>query len=289
MMEPIGLRPDSRSPAFDHRAGNVKLLCLDIDGTLLDSHKELPQENVEAVHYAAGHGVTVALATGRSFKGVEYLYEALNLPFTGVCLNGGLVAYKGKIVRTVPLGANLIEAIVDVVERNRSYVFFATAEFNITTLLLSEKELQELRDGSLRSDQTSCDSYNALRQMAMERKNDILKASVKETDDDNFERIRRELLALKLFRVEKSDTCYVDICAKKSGKAKGVAALAECLGIPMERVMCIGDNENDVEMLQQAGIGIAMANAVPQAKMLADYVTTSNNEHGVAKAIRQFI
>ncbi|MDF5425618.1 HAD hydrolase family protein, partial [Vibrio parahaemolyticus] len=74
-----------------------------------------------------------------------------------------------------------------------------------------------------------------------------------------------------------------------SNKGIGVAAIAEYLGIKPEEVICMGDAENDHHMLKYAGLGIAMANAMEETKQIADYITASNDEHGVAKAIEKFV
>lgn len=270
-------------------SGGVRLLCLDIDGTLLNSRKELPDENVEAVRYARERGVESVIVTGRSVKGTEFLFEALDLPRSAVCLNGGLILYRGETIYQRAMTPEQVEQIVAVVERYESHVYLATAEFNITNVRLTAEDRRALQSGSLRARQVTCDGYARLRQAAAAHSAEIIKASVLENDGDNFERIKRALLDLDLFRVEKSDTHYVDICARDSGKASGVARLAEHLGIPLSEVMCIGDNENDADMLRAAGVGVAMGNAVEASRAAADFVTADNDACGVAKAIRHFI
>lgn len=74
-----------------------------------------------------------------------------------------------------------------------------------------------------------------------------------------------------------------------SNKGIGVSAIAEYLGIKAEEVICMGDAENDHHMLQYAGLGIAMANAMEETKEIADYIAESNDEHGVAKSIEKFV
>ena len=87
----------------------------------------------------------------------------------------------------------------------------------------------------------------------------------------------------------KSDDFFVDVNPREVNKGKGVAILARHLSVPMEQVMCIGDNENDLEMVEMAGIGVAMGNAVETVKCAADYVACDNDHAGVAEAIHRFI
>ncbi|MGL5244586.1 MAG: HAD-IIB family hydrolase, partial [Sarcina sp.] len=80
-----------------------------------------------------------------------------------------------------------------------------------------------------------------------------------------------------------------EIMAEGTSKGKAVKALAERLGVKREEIMCIGDSENDLSMIEYAGVGIAMGNALDMLKEKATFVTKSNNEHGVARAIEKFI
>lgn len=254
----------------------IKLLCIDVDGTLLDSRKELPKENVEAVRYAIQKGVTAAIASGRSVSGIEPYLSQLGTGRQAVCLNGGLILCGGVIHKTV-MEEMLVMKVIDLAERYGSQLFLSAPEFNITNGSLSSK-LQSLIDqGSLRSDYHYCRDYEELRRAAHQHKDEILKLAVKEIDEANFGQLKQELMDLDLFHVAKSDTYFVDINPKGSSKGQGVAVLANHLSIPMEQVMCIGDNENDLEMVAMAGYGVAMGNAAKPVKDAVFYVAPDND------------
>lgn len=274
---------------FSGRMGEmVDLLCLDVDGTLLDSRKELLQENVEAVRFALGKGVTVAIASGRSVLGIQPLIDQLGIGRCGVCLNGGLVLCGDVIFRDL-MEEELVMRIIDQAERFHSQIFLSAAEFNITNGALSD-HLKDLVDkGSLRSDYRFCSGYDELRREAHDHKDEIIKVAIKEIDDVNFDLLKQALMDMDLFHVAKSDTFFVDINPKNSNKGKGVAVLADHLSVPLERVMCIGDNENDLEMVGMAGIGVAMGNAVESVRSAAGFVTGDNDHCGVAEAVYRFI
>lgn len=91
------------------------------------------------------------------------------------------------------------------------------------------------------------------------------------------------------FTVVQSAPFFLEFLNPASNKGIGVAAIAEYLGIQPEEVICMGDAENDHHMLKYAGLGIAMANAMEETKKIADYITESNDDHGVAKAIEKFV
>ena len=91
------------------------------------------------------------------------------------------------------------------------------------------------------------------------------------------------------FTVVQSAPFFLEFLNPSSNKGVGVSAIAEYLGIKAEEVICMGDAENDHHMLEYAGLGIAMANAMEETKQIADYITVSNDEHGVAKSIEKFV
>lgn len=266
----------------------IGLLCIDIDGTLLDSRKELPRENVEAVHYALEKGVIVAIASGRSVAGIEPLFSQLGIERNGVCLNGGLILSERIIQKTI-MEEELVMKIIGQAERYNSQIFLSTAELNLTNREMSGEVKELVEKGSLRSDYLYCQDFNELRTQAHIYRDEIIKVAIKEIDEDNYGLLKQSLIEMDLFHVAKSDTFFVDINPRGENKGNGVAALARYLSIPMENVMCIGDNENDLEMIQLAGVGVAMGNAVEPVKKAAVYVTGDHDHAGVAEAIYRFL
>lgn len=266
----------------------IGLLCIDIDGTLLDSRKELPPENVEAVHYALEKGVIVAIASGRSVAGIEPLFPRLGIKRNGVCLNGGLILSEQVIQKTI-MEEELVMKIISQAERYNSQIFLSTAELNLTNKEMSGEVKELVEKGSLRSDYLYCQDFNELRTQAHLYRDEIIKVAIKEIDEDNYGLLKQSLIEMDLFHVAKSDTFFVDINPIGENKGNGVAALARHLSIPMENVMCIGDNENDVEMIELSGVGVAMGNAVEPVKKAAVYVAGDQDHAGVAEAIYRFI
>lgn len=266
----------------------IELLCIDVDGTLLDSRKKLPERNIEAVNYALKKGVKVAIASGRSLGGIRQLLAQLGIGNRGVCLNGGLIVYD-KVIHKAAMEEASVMKIIDLSEKYGSQIFLSAADFNLTNGGLSQEVKELVEKGSLRSDYRFCKDYKELRAEAHRCRNEILKAAIKEINEANSGQLKQELTDLDLFQVAKSDDYFIDINPRASNKGTGVRFLAEYLSIPMEHVMCIGDNENDIEMVETAGIGIAMGNAVKKVKAAASYVTLDNDQMGVAEAIYKFI
>lgn len=95
--------------------------------------------------------------------------------------------------------------------------------------------------------------------------------------------------AYERYTIVRSSPNFLEILNKDADKGKGVAQMAEYLNIPRENVMCIGDHGNDLAMVKYAGVGVAMGNAEPSIKEAAQFVTTTNQEDGVAVAINKFV
>lgn len=267
----------------------IELLCLDIDGTLLNSKKELTEETREAVHYAKEKGVKIFLASGRSFPGMRELLEVLEIGENCICMNGALVCAKGRVICRDLLSEKMIYEILECAKKYDSQIFFSGKEFNLSNRQISSPIQNLLQKGSLRGDYYIEERPEAFRKMVESRKGQILKAAIKELDEIHYTQLRNELEENPCLHVAKSDEHFVDINSNGCNKGTAVKRLAAYYGIPMQNVMCIGDNENDVEMLRYAGLGVAMENGEECAKRTADFITDSNDKNGAAQAIYRWI
>lgn len=267
----------------------TELLCLDIDGTLLNSRKELTRETVEAVQYAKQKGVRIFLASGRSFPGMKEIMQALGTGENCICMNGALICAEGKEIYRDIMSSDMVDEILRCAEKYGSQVFFAGKDFNLSNRQISEQIQRALQNGSLRGDYYIEENPEKFREMVNVRKGQILKAAIKELEEENYKKLREELECLESLRVAKSDDYFVDLNSKICSKGQGIKILADYYGISIQNVMCIGDNENDIEMIQAAGIGIAMKNGADCVKQEADFITDSNDENGAAHAIYRFI
>lgn len=265
----------------------IKLLCLDIDGTLLNSRKELPEENVEAVRWAANKGVVTVLASGRSMQGVRPILKGLGCEKNAVCLDGGLILYKGCIIYRKYMDLHMIYQVLQVSEKYHTQVFATSTTGNLTAGNLTARIMEEAEKGSMSGTYDFCQSYQEMRERMKD--NDIIKMAVQDFTGENFRQTRQQLERIPTLSILRSDTYFLDIIPADSGKEKGIRILADYLRIAQEEIMCIGDNENDLEMLQAAGLSVAMGNASEEVKKKADVITEDNDHAGVAKAIYQYL
>ena len=270
----------------------IRLIALDLDGTLLNTQKQLSEENRAALTRAARAGIHIVPTTGRFFDGMPEAVRELPFLRYAITINGAEVAdhrtgeelYKADIplARALELMRYLdtLPVIYDCYQDNAGWIS------------------QHLK---ARIDSTVKDPH--FRRMLHELRKPVpeLKAFVTERGRDVQKiqffiptpELRQELLETlpKMFpdlAVSSSVSENIEVNAAGATKGKALLGLAERLGIPREGTMAFGDGLNDLSMLEAAGVGVAMENACAEAKAAADYITLSNDEHGVAYAIQKF-
>ena len=255
----------------------IKAVITDIDGTLF-SHKThgIPQSAIDAIKDLQAKGIKVFIASGRN----AYLVKKLGVldhisPDGLIVMNGAVAIVNGETIYRYPLPENEIDLLIK---------FSKRLKFGLTLIEEKEGHINYVDDRVIISHEkygtrfpqprTYPDHYDRTVYQAI--------AFVDELDESLF------APHLKECKCARWETYAVDIMPKDSDKSKGVLAVLEYFGWLPENVLCLGDNENDVEMLSFAGIGVAMGNARPEAIAVADYVTDDVDNDGWAKAIKHF-
>ncbi len=262
----------------------IELIAIDLDGTLLDSQHRLSPRTKAAVWRAAEAGRHVVIATGRPrFSGYTYA-EQLGLKTPGVYLQG-LTVYDGdgNLLHEITMQPETARRILQHTLDHDLAVMVYNHQRKVTARRLAERTKLLAHYGEPTPDYV--DDLLALPdQMPISK---MVFVERVETADA----VRHALQAAvgDSARVFLSQPDFVEALPPDSSKGAGLAWLADYLGVPAERVLAIGDGENDIEMVQWAGIGVAMGNATPHLKAVADFVTSSNDEDGVAYAIERFV
>lgn len=261
---------------------NIYLLCLDIDGTLLDTSHLLPPENRAAVQYAEKRGVTICLMSARPPQAIFPIMDALGVSGPTACFGGGLILSGAARIADcrIPTGAALCVARetarrgvhLSVYRDMNWYVGgedrWSAAESAITGLVPTIAPLIELI-----GDWT----HGAHKLLCMGEREQI---------DALCAALEAQQLPLLL---QRSKDEYLEIVPRGTGKAAAMRTLCRTLDIPPACVMAIGDHDIDCELLRAAGVGVAMGNASPAAKQAARFLTDTNDRAGVAQAIYQWI
>ena len=242
--------------------GRYKLIALDMDGTLLNDHQQISEENRTWLYKALDAGVTVMLSTGRGVQSIYPYIEQLNMLMPIVAVNGGEVWKEPHVL----LKRHLLPASA-VREMHALAVRYDTWFWGYAVEGLFNKERWTDDPGSLR----------------------WLKFGFHTDNDDNRRRIREALEQTGAFEITNSHPHNLEINPKGVSKASGIREICDLLGIAMSEVVAMGDSLNDLAMVREAGLGVAMGNAQEALKEAADLVTVTNNENGVAKVIKEYV
>jgi len=257
------------------------LFCTDLDGTILREDKTISKENLEAIEYFKREGGLFTFVTGRMPYYVTEIYEAIkpNAPFG--CVNGGGIYDKLKEeyiwVCTLPSG---FEELVDSVAEALPEVGIQVNAFYHAYFCRENDTMQYFREATGLPN-LICDYKNVGEPVAK-----MIFGSEKNEEILAVEKILRSHKRADKFDFIRSERALFEILPKGINKGVVVEKLAEYLGIDKKRTIAIGDYNNDVAMLKKAGVGIAVANASPEALAAADLVTVSNEEHAIARIIR---
>ena len=266
---------------------SIKLVAIDIDGTLVNNNREITPEVFGAIQKAKAAGVKIVIATGRPLLGVKNILESLNL------LDAGdyVITYNGALVQATATG----EAFIDEPLTYDDYVDIEMESRRLKTPLhsitmstiythnrnISKYSINEAYITGLPL------KYRTAEEMA---KHEIIKMMYIDEPEKLDETITKLPQRFKeRYTIVKSTPFYLEILNKNASKGLAVQHLAEKLGISHEETMAIGDEENDRSMLEAVGNPVVMANGNPELKKIAKYITKSNEASGVAHAINEWV
>lgn len=266
----------------------IKLVTIDIDGTLLNSDRKLTTAVKNTINKATKAGVNIVLATGRPTMGVLPLVKELGLDNE----HGFVITYNGAMIQNAGTEDVLIKhpiAFEDYLEFEllsrklgvhfhvQDYERMYTANKNISEYTIHESFLTGM-PVTYREVSEMTPDMNIIKTMMIDHE---------ELLDDAITKIPNELK--EKFAMVKSAPFFYEILNKNATKGEAVKELAELLKIEPHEVMAIGDNENDLSMIEFAGTGVAMGNAVQSVKEIANKITKTNDEDGVSYAIEEWV
>lgn len=263
-----------------------KLVALDMDGTLLKEDKTISKENFQAIEKAKAKGVKVVLATGRPIKGIKRYLQELNL----VTEEDYAVAFNGAVVQNTKTGEIIAENLLDLNDIKYLYDLSKKLSVNIHALTPTSCITPKLNEYSQLESTMNNIPLEIVDFDTLDNSTTIIKIMFIDHEsilDKVIERLPKEVY--NNYTVVKSAPFFLEFINKKVNKGFGVELLAKNLGIRQEEIICMGDAGNDLHMIKYAGLGVAMGNAFPELKDVANYITKTNEEHGVAHVINKFI
>ncbi|CUP01549.1 MULTISPECIES: HAD family hydrolase [Hungatella] len=258
----------------------IKLVVSDIDGTIIEGREPFPEILTKAVKRLADCGIDFTFASGRLPCRIEPYMEMLGVKAPVIACNGTLL-YDGKrVISSHRFRLGLLHPMIDkALERDMTVLYAVEG----TEYCIQETEVVKRK-------RRERGAYHEIRKIQETEWESLLVDKVNIMDER--ERIGDLEDEVCVLRKEVSVTHYgqqgLEIVKAGYSKATGLREIAEYLGIELSEIMTVGDNENDNDFLRISGIGVAVANAEPETKKCADYVTAAAGAAGVVEAINRF-
>lgn len=270
------------------RQSTIELVAIDMDGTLLDPAHKLTPRVKQAIAEARALGVHIVLTSGRPVPGLAPFLQELGIEGDDdycIACNGGLVqrigpretvveyplsfddfVYCEQVAREIGVHFQALDA-QRMYTPNRDISIYTVADSHLSRMPLSYRRVADMDPGM------------SFIKLMMIDEPEVLDAAI----------ARLPAALTERFAVLKSAPFFLEVFDRRAGKGPSLQKLAEHLGIDRANVMAIGDQENDLTMLQYAGTSVAMGNAIEAVKATARFETATNADEGVAKAIERFV
>ena len=265
-----------------------KMICLDIDGTLLNSNHMISQKTKEVIEIAANEKqIPVILVSARMPKGILFLQEELNINVPIICYSGALVLdEKNNVLSNSFISISDVRGVYNFVKEIGVHIsLYKDDEWYIEEMDEWAKQEMEITNISPKV-MNFTDLFNVWQQqnlgpnkiLCMGQHNSIkeLDELIKSYDSSNL-------------NIYPSKPTYLEIMLSIASKTSAIELLCKRFNVQRSEVIAMGDNYNDIDMIKFAGMGIAMDNAPEGVKQYADDITLSNDEDGVAEAIKKYI
>ena len=272
---------------------DIKLILLDLDGTLLDSNKNLPEENRVALEQAAARGVHIVPASGRLYDGMPEGIRALPFVRYAVGANGAQVydVREKKIIRRAEIPPQLAGRVYDYLDTlpviYDCYMdgsgYIDSAQYARIDEFVGDPVIRAMVK-TLRRPVEDFRSFIAAEGRPLQK----IQMFFKDMDRRALELKRLAELFPEL-AVSSSIYNNIEMNIQSATKGEALRFLCRHLGIDVRDTMAFGDKSNDLPMLRAAGLGVAMANADEELLAEADYITDTNDRSGVARALERFV
>lgn len=274
----------------------IKLVLFDIDGTLMTERVNVAPTTKTAIRQLQAKGILCGIATGR---GPKHLMRPISrLPLDAfVTYNGQLVYTKNKCIRANAFSQDVLWQLIQFAEQNQRKMLFGSQDRLIGSTVMKWGQQAWLKSLSHLLPKKVPEVVFSLFKRSLNFSTKpiryphaaILRAPIYQcvllSQEDEQEMLQQKLANCTFTR---SNPYTVDIIPKGNSKLIGIQSLANELKIDLKEIMVFGDSWNDAEMIQGAGIGVAMQNAPFAVRKLADYVTASNEQNGIIQALKHY-
>lgn len=269
-----------------------KLIVVDMDGTLLNSQKEVSERNKKAVKEALNSGVNVAIATGRIYTSARFYAKLLGIYTPIIACNGALIR---DFRNNRPIYCNSIKQedsinIAQICKKHNVYFHFYDDErFFVEKLGYTSLKYYQCDEKNAEEDQIHFVKIENTVDYLEKNDIEILKFVIIDDNMEKLKNVKKELQEINTLEISKSWYNNIEVMTKGVSKGKAVGKLREIYQLKREEIIAFGDNYNDLSMKDYVGTFVAMGNGEEIVKQQAGFITTSNDEDGVAIGIEKLV
>src|SRR5699024_905101 len=281
----------------------MKLITIDLDGTLLDEDSTISEENIKAIHQAQNAGHITAVFTGRSVGDVQEILRRANLDCPISAGNGGKMYNGEKLIEELALSTDIVREVDQILEGKQIYYELFSEDGLLIDRNKTEFLYEEIGQYYGEEEKSAAWTTNIIETQMQQygiipisdflsidlSHQSVYKIMVLCFDLEKLAHLRKELSKKVEVSLTTSGNEKLEISHADASKGNSLKMMADYFNVPLENTVAIGDSMNDYPMFQEAAISIAMANAREQVKEISTYMTKSNVDNGVAYAIENYI
>jgi Cof subfamily protein (haloacid dehalogenase superfamily) len=262
----------------------IRLVAVDLDGTLINHQLVMNPRDKDALKAAAGAGIHVVIATGRMFRSsVPYAQE--------LGLSGPIINYQGAVVRDIASREVLYRCELSVAMQERALAFAEPRGWHVNAYVDEEVYTERASPEADLYAKVSMVPYHVVGPLSRWVRRESTKLVLVDLDPGDVPKRIAELSAWMegVARVTRSLEWFVEVVNPEVSKARALALVAQRLGVDRSEVCAIGDNTNDQEMIEWAGFGAVMRTAPADLQARAAFVSSTPDEGGVAQVVGRFV
>lgn len=267
---------------------DIKMIGIDLDGTLLQKGNRVSMEDKEAIQACIKKGVNVHIVTGRPFCFGKSIAMSIDKRIQVVCANGGIYEIGNHIIET-NIAQDSICKVIGVLKTSTACAFFKGKHEFYTHEAYDVRFLYDHMNTVFSSD-LQVTSYVHMKWEEMPKKiQNIMKILIYDENEEQLSKLRKKLKCIENLTLTDYQKSGFDITSEGVHKGRAIKDVLHYYGYKRENFMAIGDAPNDLPMFEQAGLAIAMGNASDEIKAYCDVVSDSVEQNGVAKALFTYV
>lgn len=272
---------------------NYKIIAVDMDGTLLDDERLIPEYNKDMIYKAIKLGVKFVICSGRPPMALKFYSEIVFPDEPVICCNGGVIIGENKdVIKSVPLNKYSLLKVIDILreEKDTYYHFYDDFGLYSEQFRYTTKKFYDVNNSLSEKFKMKITIVKNSKTFIKHCRCNITKIVVIDEDVEYLDRLRNKIAKVPGITTTKSDLYNIEIVSRGVSKGSALEFLSHYYNIPMEQCIAVGNDENDKSMIKTAGLGVAVFNSREILKKSADYITeTDNNSGAVGEVIKKFI